>query len=247
MKEMRLSCRIEYYRGFACIMKRSIADNIVYIRDNIAAAASISGRSADAVRLVAVTKTVEPERVIEALKAGVTDIGENYVQEAEAKFEDLKGYDFTCHMIGSLQSNKARRAAGLFDWIQTVDSVKLANRLSQAALAVGKKIKALIEVNIGSESSKAGMSPAKVSSNLESIAGVEGIEVVGLMAIPPLGDELSSRRYFAELRHIRDSLSRQTGLSLPELSMGMSHDYALAVKEGATIVRIGRAIFGDRR
>ncbi|MDD2485152.1 MAG: YggS family pyridoxal phosphate-dependent enzyme [bacterium] len=228
-------------------MKRSIADNIAYIHENIAIAASTSGRSVDAVRLVAVTKTVEPERIIEALEAGITDIGENYVQEAEAKFEALKGYEFTRHMIGSLQSNKAGRAVGLFDWIQTVDSVKLANRLSQASLAAGKKVRVLIEVNIGGESSKAGMSPEKVSSNLENIAGAEGVEVVGLMAIPPVGDELSSRRYFAELRHIRDSLSRQTGLNLPELSMGMSHDYASAVKEGATIVRIGRAIFGDRR
>jgi len=225
----------------------SISDNIARIRADIASAASASGRSADAVRLIAVTKTVAPERIAEALEAGITDIGENYVQEAAAKFEALKDYSYTRHMIGSLQSNKAGRAVALFDWVQTVDSAKLAGRLSEAALATGRKIRVLIEVNIGGEYSKAGMSPEKAGSNLEVVAAAGGLIVCGLMAIPPVGDELSTRRHFAKLRHIRDRLSSRTGLDLPELSMGMSSDYALAVEEGATMVRVGRAIFGDRR
>jgi len=203
-----------------------------------------SGRLAGACRLVLASKTQPAEAVAAAYRAGARDFGENYVQEAVAKRAELGPLSgATWHLIGHLQSNKARLALETFDIIQTLDSAKLAAAIGR--LRLSPPMRTLVEVNLGGEASKSGVAPDAVEALIETAR--DKVEVVGLMTIPPPGENPeASRRYFAELRELRDRLASASGLKLSELSMGMTEDYAIAIEEGATIVRVGRAVFGER-
>jgi PLP dependent protein len=230
----------------------SIADNLSALHDRIARAAKRTGRNADDISLMAVTKTVPPQRIVEAYAAGQRLFGENRVQEFAEKagaLTDLREAQF--HMIGHLQSNKAAKAAELFRGIDSVDSAKLAERLNAAAEKLGKRIELLIEINVGGEKAKSGI--ASQSPELENIvAGAAQwphLHIVGLMTVPPFTeDPEGARPYFRHLRELRDRLSARNlpGVRLHELSMGMSHDFEVAIEEGSTCVRIGTAIFGMR-
>lgn len=224
----------------------AIHANLSEVEDRIGEACTRVGRSRSEITLVAVSKTF-PRAVVEtALAAGIRDIGENKVQEADGKVRGL-GPDCRLHMIGHLQSNKARLAAEIFDVVQTVDSERIARRLDRAANELGKRLDVLIQVNVGGEEQKAGVDPGEVHGLAERVLDLEHLRLVGLMTIPPLGDESESRRYFSRLRELLETLRARTGMeTLRELSMGMSGDYAVAIEEGATIVRVGSAIFGSR-
>ena len=219
----------------------TLAANIEQIRDRIAAACRRAGRDAGDVLLLGVTKTVLPELVDAAVAAGLTVFGENKVQEAQAKIQAVAGCA-RWHFIGHLQTNKARAAVELFDLIQSVDSVKLAGELDKCAAHAGKTQPILLEVNIAGEASKHGLRPEDLPAALAEINRLTHLEVRGLMAIPPVAaDPEQARPFFRHLRTLRDQLC------LAELSMGMSHDLEIAVEEGATIVRVGAAIFGERK
>lgn len=210
-----------------------IRANIAALESRIAAACARAGRKRGEVTLVAVSKTFPAADVELAIEAGMTDIGENKVQEAREK-QPAVARAARWHLIGHLQSNKVKDAVRLFDVIQTVDSVELAEKIVRAAEAVGRKPELLLQVNIGREPQKSGADPSEVAA----LAG--RIELRGLMAILPLGEADEMRPYFRELRALRDDCG------LKELSMGMTDDFEVAIEEGATIVRIGRAIFGSR-
>jgi pyridoxal phosphate enzyme (YggS family) len=223
-----------------------IAQNLQDVRAAIAAAAQRSGRDAGAVRLVAVSKTVDLERIRAAIDAGQDLFGENYLQEARDKIAVL-GRQVSWHLVGSLQSNKAREAVALFDLIHAVDRLKLARALDAAAARLGKVQDVLIQVNQAGEATKSGVTPSAAPALLQELAGLPHLKVLGLMTMPPwFPDPESARPYFQALRALRDHLRGLTGLPLQELSMGMSGDFAVAVEEGATLVRVGTAIFGGR-
>ena len=213
-------------------------------RARITAAASRAGRDPASIRLVLASKTQPSEAIRAASRAGARDFGENYVQEAIAKRAELADLtEIRWHLIGHLQTNKARAAASAFALIHSVDSVRLAEALGRAQPS--PRVRALIEVNLGAEASKSGVAPDAVAALLDAVRGK--IEIEGLMTIPPpaAGAE-TTRPYFARLREMRDRLAVQSGLALSELSMGMTDDFEIAIEEGATIVRIGRAVFGER-
>jgi pyridoxal phosphate enzyme (YggS family) len=218
------------------------------IRDRIARAAARSGRDEGDVLLVAVSKTQPFERLVEAREAGIRVFGENYLQEAEGKIAAVPGADW--HFIGKLQGNKVKRAVSLFSCIQTVDSARLASELSRRATEAGRVVPVLVEVNLGCEWSKAGVDPAGLPALVESIAGLPGLALRGLMAIPPAADRPEdSRPHFARLRGLLASARAAGGeaaAGMTELSMGMSDDFETAIEEGATMVRIGTALFGER-
>jgi PLP dependent protein len=215
-----------------------IAGAIATLRARIAAAAARSGRTAESVRLIAVSKTKPAELVRAAITAGVHDIGENYVQEAVAKRAAVP--ERACwHLIGHLQRNKVARALEIFDVVQTVDSIALGEAVARHAAARGVRPRILIEVNLGGEASKSGIAADGVPTLLERLQALQ-LDVTGLMTIPPAGSAESARPYFRRLRALRDAAG------LAELSMGMSDDFEVAIEEGATMVRVGRAIFGDR-
>jgi pyridoxal phosphate enzyme (YggS family) len=198
------------------------------------------------VRLVAVSKTVDLERIRAAIAAGQDLFGENYLQEAKAKIDAL-GRQVSWHLVGHLQTKKAKGAVELFDLIHSVDRVKLARALEAAAVRLGKVQDVLIQVNQGGEETKSGVAPEAAPELLREIARLPHLRVVGLMTMPPwFSDPEAVRPYFRDLRELRERLRDQSGLPLPELSMGMSGDYAAAVEEGATLVRVGTAIFGRR-
>lgn len=214
----------------------------------MAEAALKSGRDLSAVRLMAVTKTVDERRIAEAVAAGVDVIGENYVQEAQRKIDAL-GKRIEWHMIGHLQTNKAKYAVKLFDVIHSVDSMALAQELDKRACAAGRVIGVLIEVNVGGEETKTGLPPEKAVPLVREAAALKNIEIRGLMTIPPwFDDPEEARPYFRALRELRDRIEAEhiPGVGMQELSMGMSTDYGVAIEEGATIVRVGRGIFGER-
>ncbi len=197
--------------------------------------------------LVAVVKTVPVEAVREALALGITDLGENRVQEAEAHHESLGRAAGRWHMIGHLQRNKAARAVALFDRVQSVDGVEVARALARHAEKAGRTVRALIEVNVGGETSKFGVAPEGVTALLESTLPLPGLAVDGLMTVAPQTERSEEARpHFARLREVRDEAARALGRALPELSMGMSADFAVAIEEGATMVRVGTALFGAR-
>ncbi len=222
----------------------SISDNLKRVRERISAAAERVGRSAEDIRLVAVTKTVGVERIEEAIAAGVTDIGENYVQDALAKFESI-GLRARWHMIGHLQTNKVRYAVGIFDLIQTVDSMKLAKEIGKRSLAIGKTSDVLIEVNISGEESKFGVAPEQALDFAGEVLGIEGVRLQGLMGIAPFVDNQAIiRRSFAKLKKLWDELPASNRIWL---SMGMTSDFEIAIEEGSNMVRIGTAIFGPRK
>ena len=213
---------------------------ITNVQQRIAAAAQRVGRSADEITLVAVTKKVEPERIEQALAAGITVFGESKVQEAKAKIPLVSGRAHW-HMIGHLQTNKARDAVTLFELIHSVDSVKLAGELNKCADRIGKTQPVLLEVNVSGEASKFGIKPEDLEPALEEINAMPRLEVHGLMTIAPYTDDPQKvRPHFRRLRDLRDRLQ------LTHLSMGMTHDFEVAIEEGATLVRIGTAIFGER-
>lgn len=197
--------------------------------------------------MVAVSKTHPVERVAEAYEAGVRVFGENYVQEAEEKVRAFPGAEW--HLIGKLQANKVKKAVSLFGWVQAVDSPRLLADLSRRSIEVGRTLPVLIEVNLAGEGSKAGIPPEGLQALLSSASSLPGVRVRGLMAIPPMTeDPEESRPYFARLRELLDRCASHggTAVEMTELSMGMSSDFEAAIEEGATMVRIGTAIFGSR-
>jgi len=227
-----------------------IADNIKLIRDRIAAAAHACGRQPEEITLVAVSKGFPAPCIHAAMAAGQFHFGENRIQEAESKIPGFHASPgLRWHMIGHLQSNKAQRAAELFDVIQSVDSVKLAQRLSQAAVSLGKMLSILIQVDLGHEETKFGAERREVADITSAILNLQGLRLDGLMTIPPFFEEPDQARpYFAALRELSLALAGEMPgcLGQGHLSMGMSHDFEVAIQEGATIVRIGTAIFGER-
>jgi len=223
----------------------TIRDRLERVRARMAAAALRSGRPADAVRLVAVSKTMPAEAVREAVAAGVRILGENRVQEAREKIAACPGLA-AWHLIGHLQSNKAKLAVGLFDLIQSLDSLHLAEELDRQGRALGKRVRCLVQVNVGEEAQKSGADEAEMRPLLTRAASLPHLAVEGLMAIPPfLSDPEAVRPFFRRLRLLRDRLTTE-GFPLAELSMGMTHDFEVAIEEGATMVRVGTAIFGTR-
>jgi pyridoxal phosphate enzyme (YggS family) len=228
-------------------MEEPVRDRVARVLERIDRAAARSGRSPAAVRLVAVSKTRPPERVAEAYEAGLRVFGENYVQEAEDKVGAFP--DAEWHLIGKLQGNKVRKAVSLFRWIQAVDSTNLLAAVSRRCVEAGKTLPVLVEVNLAGEGSKAGISPEELPALLSAAAGLPGVRIKGLMAIPPMTeDPEESRPYFSRLREILERFSGPGtgGERMTELSMGMSHDFEVAIEEGATMVRVGTAIFGSR-
>ena len=231
----------------------SISENIGDVRSRIEAAARRAGRDASAITLMAVSKTFPAESVRLAYAAGIRVFGENRVQEFAGKVDALRGLaGAEWHLIGHLQSNKAARAVELFDAVDSVDSVKLAEKLNSAAEKVGKTTPVLIEVNVGGEEAKSGV--ALESSELERILigapGWKNLAVRGLMTVPPyMDDPVAARPYFRRLHALRDEIAarRLAGVTMDVLSMGMSHDFEVAIEEGSTCVRVGTAIFGDRQ
>jgi pyridoxal phosphate enzyme (YggS family) len=212
-------------------------------------AAECSGRAPESVRLVVVTKYRTLEEIDQVLEAGVTDIGENRVQEAEQKRDQLGHRDAVWHLVGHLQSNKAKRAVGMFEWIHSVHSVDLARRMNRLADEQGKIQRVLVQVDLAEEETKSGLPAEELFRALEQMSGLAGLSVEGLMVLPPyLPDPEEVRPYFVRLRELRDACIRRgiVADSFVELSMGMSHDFEVAIEEGATIVRIGTALFGER-
>jgi pyridoxal phosphate enzyme (YggS family) len=225
-----------------------IADRVAAVRERIARAAARAGRKADDVTLVAVAKTHPPERVREAFAAGLRDFGENKVQEAEGKIAalaDLAGARW--HMVGHLQANKARKAVTLFDRIHSLDDVGLARRLEKAGAEQGRRVRVLVQVDLAGEKTKFGLDEAHLFPALEVLRGLKSVRVEGLMGFPPYEEDPERvRPHFRRLREVRDAALARDLLLGRDLSMGMSHDLEIAIEEGATLVRVGTALFGER-
>jgi len=229
---------------------RGIADNIDSLRERIARAAGKMGLDGDAVSIVAVTKTRSAEEMEEAALCGVDALGENRVQEALSKWEPpAPRSSVPWHLVGHLQRNKARKAAEIFSCIQSVDSLELASALEKACLSLGRRMNVLLEVNIGEDPDKYGVSREDLPLLAEGLfERSTTLDLKGLMTVLPLGlDERGTRSLFASMRELRDRLRSRLGIDLPVLSMGMSDDFEYAVMEGSTMVRIGSAIFGRRK
>jgi pyridoxal phosphate enzyme (YggS family) len=230
----------------------SISDNIAVVRERIAVTARRAGRKADEITLMAVSKTFPPESICEAYTGGLRIFGENRVQEFGGKIDSLRDLtDARWHLIGHLQSNKANKAVELFSAIDSVDSLKLAERLNTAARTLGKKLEVLIEINIGGEEAKSGVAPN--SPDLEDLVQaaprLESLTIQGLMTVPPFFEDPElARPYFRQLRQLRDQIAARglPSIEMSVLSMGMSHDFEVAIAEGSTCVRVGTAIFGSR-
>ena len=217
------------------------------VRDRIAEAARRSGRGPRAVVLVGVVKRVSADVVREAVAAGLEDLGENRVQEAGEKIAAIGRGKVRWHMIGHLQRNKAGRAAALFDRIHSVDDLELAREISRRAIAAERVIPALVQVNVSGEATKHGVAPGGVEQLLGEIVRLPGLRIDGLMGIgPPVGRSEDARPWLARTRELRDAAERALGLRLPELSMGMSDDFEVAIEEGSTMVRLGAVLFGPR-
>jgi pyridoxal phosphate enzyme (YggS family) len=227
-----------------------VKERLETVLDRIRKAAVACGRDPQSVRLVAVSKTVAAERVRAAVAAGVDTLGENYIQEARAKIEALAALPVAWHFIGHLQSNKAKYAVRLFELIHTVDSLKLAAELDRQAARAGKTQQVLVQVNVSGEASKSGASEAEAGRLVADIGKLAHLSVKGLMTMPPFFDQPEKARpFFRALRRLRDEIQQRhlPGVDLRELSMGMTGDFEAAIAEGATLVRIGTAIFGERR
>jgi len=217
------------------------------VRGRIEAATARSGRPAGAVTLIGVTKTVAAETMQAAVAAGLADLGENRVQEAQGKIPVVGRARVRWHFIGHLQRNKAGRAVELFDRVHSVDDAEVAEALSRHAAAAGRTLPVLVEVNVSGEASKFGVAPGALAALLERVAALPGLALDGLMTVGPRGETAEAARPgFARLRGLRDEAERRLGRRLPELSMGMSGDFEVAVEEGSTMVRVGGAIFGPR-
>jgi len=219
------------------------------VNDRIKKAALTCGRDPENIHLVAVSKTISTNRVKEAIELGVTILGENYVQEARDKFNLLGTYPVSWHFIGHLQTNKAKYAVRLFDLIHSVDTLKLARELDKQAKKINKFQDILIQINVSKEPSKSGSDMENAAILIKDIVRLENLSVKGLMAMPPFyNNPEKARPYFIALRNLRDQIQKTLpGVALDELSMGMTGDFEVAIEEGATFVRIGTAIFGERR
>ncbi len=231
------------------MIQTSVRENLPRIQERIASAAARAGRRAEEITLIAVSKTHPASAIREAYEAGIRHFGENRVQEWEGKRGGTEGLAATWHLIGHLQSNKAARAAKLFHSVDSVDDFAIAQRLDRARAEVPiiDKLRVLIEVRVAPEETKSGVEISDLAALVEKLAGLPQLELAGLMCIPPfLEDAERVRPYFRRLRELRDDLAKKLGLALPVLSMGMSHDFEVAIEEGATEVRIGTAIFGVR-
>ena len=224
-----------------------IAENLESIRAKIAEAAAVSHRCAEDVTLIAVSKTHDPETILQAVDAGQLLFGENRVQEARAKMPLLPSR-LRWHLVGHLQSNKIRQALPAFERIHSIDTLNLARDVNRIAGELGLFPKVFLEVNVAGEASKFGFKPDALRASMEELLTLDRVAIDGLMTITPFGpDAESSRRYFAALRELRDRFSSEFRAPLPELSMGMSGDFTVAIEEGSTFVRIGTALFGERR
>jgi len=230
----------------------SIAENISHVHESIAAAARRAGRNPHEIALLAVSKTFPVGHILQAYAAGIRIFGENRVQEFATKAEAVRELrDAQWHMIGHLQTNKAAKAVELFSAVDSVDSLKLAEKLNLAAQKIGKKLAVLIEVNLGGEEAKSGIAPDKpeLEQILQSAPQLDHLAIHGLMTIPPFTeDPQQARPYFRTLRELRDKIGsrKPPAVSMDTLSMGMSHDFEVAIEEGSTYVRVGTAIFGER-
>ncbi len=224
----------------------SVKENYLKVIEKIEKAAQRVGRNPDDIKLVAVSKTVDTQRIREAIEAGVKILGENYVQEAQKKIEEI-GKDVSWHFIGHLQTNKAKYAVKLFDMIHSLDSIELAEELNRRAEKEGRIMKVMIEVNLSGERTKFGVEEEDALKLGSSISGLKNLKLIGLMTMPPyFEDPEMSRPYFIRLRLLKEKMEKE-GISVKELSMGMSNDFEVAVEEGSTYVRIGTAIFGPRK
>ncbi|MGA8271991.1 MAG: YggS family pyridoxal phosphate-dependent enzyme [Candidatus Sulfotelmatobacter sp.] len=230
----------------------SVAANISLIKERMSAAARRAGRSPNDIALMAVSKTQPAERIREAYEAGQRLFGENRVQEFAGKAEPLRDlHDAEWHMIGHLQTNKAAKTAELFRAVESLDSLRLAEKLDAAARSLGKQLDAFIEINVGDEAAKSGVAPDSpaLEELLAAAPRLEALVFRGLMTVPPFTDDpQGARPYFRQLRELRDGIAarRLPAIVMSELSMGMSHDFEVAIEEGSTCVRVGTAIFGER-
>ena len=224
----------------------STAENLERVREQIAQAARKAGRSAEDVELVAISKTHEAAKVREAIEAGQRLFGESKVQEARVKIPELPS-NLRWHFVGHLQKNKIRHALPLFELIHSIDSLALAQDVNRIAEDEGLHPRVLLEVNVAGEGSKFGFNPEKLRAEIESLLALPRLSILGLMCIPPISEEPErSRKYFVELRELRDRLQKEYHVDLAQLSMGMTQDFAVAIEEGASLVRVGTAIFGER-
>jgi PLP dependent protein len=227
----------------------TIAQNLAHVRDRIASAARRASRRAEDITLIAISKTHPPEAIHAAFNAGLRHFGENRVQEWEGKRAGTDGLAATWHLIGHLQSNKAAKAARLFHSIDSVDDFAIAQRLDRARAEAGitSKLRVLIEVRVAPEATKSGAEINEFLGLAEKTAGLPQLHLAGLMCIPPFLEQAEQvRLYFRRLRELREDVAKKLGMALPVLSMGMSHDFEVAIEEGATEVRVGTAIFGTR-
>jgi len=224
----------------------SICENLARVREQIAEAAAKAGRAVDQIDLVAISKTHNAEKVHAAYEAGQSLFGESRVQEARVKIPELPS-SLRWHFVGHLQKNKIRHALPLFELIHSVDSLGLSQDMNRIAEEEGMHPRILLEVNVAGEGSKFGFKPETVRAEMEALLALPRLSIEGLMTLPPLAPEAeASRKYFVDLRQLRDALEKEFQMKLPHLSMGMTHDFAVAVQEGATLVRVGTAIFGER-
>ena len=225
----------------------TVAENVEGVRERIAQAATKVGRAIEDIELVAISKTHDAAKVREAVEAGQSLFGESKVQEARIKIPLLPS-NIHWHFVGHMQKNKIRHALPLFELIHSVDSLDLAQAINRIAHEDGLHPRILLEVNVAGEGSKFGFKATTLRAELESLLILPRLSIEGLMCIPPLAEEAeASRRYFVELRELRDALEKEFEVKLPQLSMGMTNDYSVAVEEGATLVRVGTAIFGERK
>lgn len=231
-------------------LQESLRERVSVIRRRIEAAALRSQRTPDAIKLIAISKTHPVETLRAAIDVGISDLGENRVQEAEGKILELGRKSARWHLVGHLQENKARRAIGLFDMIHSLDSVSLAKRLNRLCDSENRnELEVLVQVNLGGEESKTGIAPKELTALLDEVVQCERLRLIGLMTLPPYFENAEDGRpFFKSLRELRDQFQREGrfGDRPGELSMGMSHDFEVAIEEGATMVRVGTAIFGER-
>ena len=228
----------------------ALAERLTRVRARIAAAAERSGRRGEDVSLIAISKTHPSSVVSKLIELGATDIGENRVQEAEEKIAEVGRHKVRWHMVGHLQANKARRAVNLFDVVHSLDSIDLARRLDRLCVEEGReKLGVLIQVDLGHEETKAGIDETELEQLVKEVGSLNRLQLIGLMTLPPFfEDPEHNRPFFRKLRELRDELGARGafGVSKGELSMGMTNDFEVAIEEGATMVRVGTAIFGER-
>ena len=224
----------------------SISENLERVRQQIAQAAAKAGRAVDEIELVAISKTHDAEKVREVVEAGQSLFGESRVQEARIKIPELPS-SLRWHFVGHLQKNKIRHALPLFEMIHSVNSLELAQDINRIAEEEGLHPRVLLEVNVAGEGSKFGFQPDTLREQMESLLAFSRLSILGLMTIPPLAEDAeASRKFFVKLRDLRDQLQKEFHVDLAQLSMGMTNDFPIAVEEGATLVRVGTAIFGER-